>query len=96
MGRLMTLVEAVERLGEFDINDTIYAAVPWTEHSEVVVAPEPKPGSLPTEAAERGLKYFIEVNIAIDFLEDWIRSLKRKPATLEMCQRLIQYATSDA
>ncbi|QEX16440.1 hypothetical protein FRZ44_17330 [Hypericibacter terrae] len=96
MGRVVRLAEIVERLSEFDGNDTIYALEPWTEDSDAIVAPEPKSGGLPPEAAEAGMKYFLEISIASDFVEDWITSLKEKPSSSAVCQRLIQYAINDA
>jgi len=91
----MTLAEAVDRLAEFDSGDTIYAAQPWTEHSPVVIAPEPEAGGLPVEATQRGLAYFLEVDVASGFLEDWKRS-QGQPTSPAMCRRLIDYAVNDA
>jgi hypothetical protein len=91
----MTLSEAVDRLGEFDSGDTIYAALPWTENSPAVVAPEPEAGGMPVEATQHGLAYFLEVNVASEFLEDWKRSQAR-PSAQAMCRRLIAYAVNDA
>jgi hypothetical protein len=42
------------------------------------------------------LKYFLEVSIASDFLEDWIASLQDEPSASATCERLIQYAINDA
>jgi hypothetical protein len=92
----MTLAEAVGRLSEFDADDTIYAAEPWTVDSNVIVAAEPPSGGLPDEAAEHGLKYFLEISVASDFLEDWKNSLRDNPTTPAICQRLIAYAVNDA
>jgi hypothetical protein len=51
---------------------------------------------LPAPAAERGLTYFLEVNVASDFLEDWKSSLRDNPTAPAICQRLIAYAVNDA
>lgn len=96
MGQVMTLAQAVGRLSELDADDTIYAAEPWTENSNVIVAAEPPAGGLPAQAAERGLTYFLEVFIANDFLEDWKKSLPQTPTLPAMCERLIAYAVNDA
>jgi hypothetical protein len=96
MGRVDTLTEIVERLTEFDSNDTIYASEPWTEHSYGIVAPEPASGGLPAEAVEGGMKYFLEISIAKDFTQGWIEFSKENPSSLEICRRLIQYAINDA
>lgn len=42
------------------------------------------------------LKYFLEVNIARNFLQDWTASLETEPPLDAQCIRLIQYATFDA
>src|SRR5215813_4044437 len=42
------------------------------------------------------LKYFLEVNIARNFLQDWTASLEKEPPLDAQCIRLIQYATFDA
>ncbi len=92
----MTLIEAIRDLDSFDEEATIYAAEPWTETSTVLIAPELAAGGLPTEAAKLGLKYFLEVFIARDFLEGWTGNLKAEPTLEEKCARLIKYAITDA
>jgi len=90
----MTLIEAIRDLGKHDAEATIYAAEPWTEESQAVVAFEPEEGGLPVEA--ENLSYFLEVFIARDFLEDWEATLGASPTLQELCARLIQYAINDA
>ncbi|HTC95499.1 MAG TPA: hypothetical protein VK699_18785 [Terriglobales bacterium] len=92
----MTLLEAIRDLGSFEEGSTIYAAEPWTAESQAIIAPEPDTGGLPTEAQTLGLKYFLEVFIARDFLEGWVGGLDAEPTQQEKCARLIQYATTDA
>lgn len=86
----------IDRLAEFDSEDTIYAAEPWTEQSEAMVAREPDAGVLPPEALDTGMKYLLEVGIAQDFMEDWLASLKEHPTISAVCQRIIDYAINDA
>jgi hypothetical protein len=95
MGQVVRLVDVIDRLSEFDGEDTIYASEPWTEESEAMVAREPNAGGLPPEASRAGLKYFLEISIARDFVEDWIPSLDARP-TSAVCQRVIDYAINDA
>ena len=92
----MTLIEAIENLGTLDEESTIYASEPWTAGSTTIVAPEPKDGGLPPDAAKLGLKYFLEIFIARDFLDDWVANLDAEPTLQEKCARLIQYAIKDA
>jgi hypothetical protein len=92
----MTLLEAIRALHSLDEESTIYASEPWTEKSKAVVAAEPESGGLPAEAQERGMKYFLEVFVARQFLEGWLGSLDAEPTFQEKCARLIQYAITDA
>ena len=94
--KTMNLLEAVHDLDSLDEEGTIYAAEPWTEKSEVVVAREPESGGLPDEAEGLGLNYFLEVVAAREVMEDWISSLEREPTTQQRCSRLIEYAIKDA
>ncbi len=96
MGQVGRLIEIVARLSEFDEYDTIYAAEPWTENSDAMVATEPESGGLPLEASEAGMEYFLEIFISREFIEGWLPSLPQKPSLSETCQRLIEYATYDA
>jgi hypothetical protein len=92
----MTLIELVACIGSMDGDATIYTAEPWTRDSKVIVAHELDSGGVPHEARLRGLKYFIEVAIARDFLDSWTPTLKRHPSIEEKCERLIQYVINDA
>ena len=42
------------------------------------------------------MKYFLEVDIAREVVEDWIASLGEKPNSTAICRRLIRYAIDDA
>ncbi len=92
----MTLLEAIKSLAALDQESTIYAAEPWTDASTVVVEREPKGGTTASADGEHGLKYFLEVFIARDFIEDWSAGLDTEPTLQETCARLIQCATRDA
>ena len=58
--------------------------------TDAIVALEPERGGVPPEAAEVGMKYFLEVSIARDFVEDWIAALDEKPSSSAICKRLIR------
>ena len=92
----MNLLEAVRDLETLDEESTIYAVEPWTESSAVVVEREPETGGVPENAQKLGMKYFLEIFIARDFLEDWTASLDAEPSLAEKCARLIDYAIHDA
>jgi hypothetical protein len=102
MGQIVRLADIIARLSEFDIDDTIYAREPWTEGSDAMVATEPQPedweagGLPPPEATEAGLSYFLEINLAMELVEDWIEYLDADPGASAICERVIQYAINDA
>jgi len=79
-----------------DENGTIYAAEPWEENSAAIIVHEPTSGSSPAAAAEVGLRYFLEVSVAREFLEDWVGSLDSEPTLRAKVERLTQYAIDDA
>lgn len=91
----MTLLEAILGVDSLDDGSTIYAAEPWTDHSEVVIASEPESGGRPAEAQGLGLKYFLEVFVARDVLEGRAASLGTMPTPQEQCAVLIHYAIND-
>ena len=93
---MTSLIETVAELDALDDESTIYASEPWTENSKVIVALEPQSGGLPKSVEELGLKYFLEVFVAKEFLEGWISELGRTPNTAEQTARLIQYVINDA
>jgi hypothetical protein len=93
---VIRLADAVAGLASFDESATIYAAEPWNAESAAVIATEPESGGLPEGASPRGLKYFLEVSIARDFLEGWEATLSGRPSEQERCARLIRYAIDDA
>ncbi len=92
----MKLIEAIRVLDALDEEGTIYAAEPWTENSEAIVAREPETGGLPAEAKRLGLSYFLEVFIASEVIEDWTANLDTQPTLQQKCARVIEYAINDA
>lgn len=96
MGQIIRLGDAIDRLHEFDSEDTIYASEPWREHSDAMVARAQDQGGVPEEASGAGLRYFLEVSIAQEFLEDWFASLKERPTSSITLRRVIDYAINDA
>jgi hypothetical protein len=92
----MTLTEIIRDLESLDNEGTICAVKPWTENSKAIVVVEPEARRLPTEAANLGMEYFLDVFVAREFLEGWTANLDTQPTLQEKCARLIQYAISDA
>ena len=89
MGTIMTLLKVTQELENFDKEDTIYAAKPWTENSKAIVLREPESGELPNIDKELDLKYFLEIFIAHDFITEWASSLNTLPTLQEKCSKLI-------
>jgi hypothetical protein len=89
----MKLIDVVGALVSFDRQNTIYASESWTPDCEATVAPE---SAMPPVKLERlKMKYFLEVFIARDVLDDWTVSVE-SPLLRESCARLIHYAIYDA
>lgn len=95
-GKQMTLFEAVEGLDSLDDDSTIYAAEPWTGTSHAITLSEPNERVRAQQAAKLGLRYFLEVSIAREFLDGWATNFAQPPSPQEKCLRLIKYATNDA
>jgi hypothetical protein len=96
MGQVTKLIDVIAALESLDQDATIYVAEPWSSESPAVVEVEPPSGGLPQVAAQEGLKYFLEVFVARDFLADWKLERDRLPSVQERCERLIRYAVNDA
>jgi hypothetical protein len=93
----MRLIDLIAQLHALDDAETIYAKEPWSEDCEAMTAPEDRSGALAPPALEMsGFKYFLEVFIAQQFVDDWRQSTGRTPSASELCARLIQYAVNDA
>lgn len=90
------LLEVVDNLSSYDSDLTIYAVEPWTCDSEVVVSRQRGRGRRPAEAESIGAAYFIEIIIALEFLDGWRSTQSRPLSAREQCERLIHYATYDA
>ncbi|WP_165553130.1 DUF7716 domain-containing protein [Kribbella speibonae] len=88
----MTLGEAIERLGEFNREHTIYAAEPWTVDSEANVQQDPR-----STAPLDGLAYLLDVYTALDVIEVWSEHRDgARPTVAERCAALVYYANHDA
>jgi hypothetical protein len=92
----MTLRDIVQKLKQADHKATIYAVKPWNIHSEAMIALEPEEGGLPSEAKTKGMEYFLEISVAQDFMEEWIKSQKPDVSLEVQCDRFISYAENDA
>jgi hypothetical protein len=90
------LTDAIAALATLDPEATIYAAEPWHPDATALIIREPADGRLP-EAAERAkMTYFLEVRLAQDVADDWLRLKGASHDVLALCERLIGYAKNDA
>jgi hypothetical protein len=92
----MKLIELVWDLNTLDKRSTTYASRPWSDTSEAIVAYEPDAGRMPSGAERLNLKYFLEVFIARNFIEDWTANCETRPTIQQMCAKLIEYAANDS
>lgn len=93
---MTNLRETIQLLSQLSGDLTIYARRPWGADSEVLLAPEPEPGGLPDEARSRGMEYLIEVFVAREFLDGWVRAQAIEATVDQQCERLVDYAENDA
>lgn len=96
MGSKMTLLEAIRVLDALDTSHTIYAMEPWHADSSVIVGQEADDGTMPSEAAALGLKYFLEISITLEVIEGWRDNIEYTPTLEQICNMVIYYATYDA
>ena len=89
---IITLFQAVQKLDISHEKCTVYAVKPWAENSKAMILREFE--GVPLEAGTLGLKYFLEVAIANDFIQEWIDHLDVVPSPQQKCSRLIQHAMS--
>lgn len=96
MGTLGRLIDIFQQLNKFTCEEAIFAKKPWTQDSPALVLIVPETPDLPEEATKLGLSYLLEIDLAQDFLEDWVAAQDHDPTYLEQCERLIHYAIYDA
>ena len=82
MGQVRKLIDVVATMESLEEGATIYVGGPWSSESPAIVEVEPSSGGLPAAATKAGLKYFLEVFVAREFLAGCLLQGKkrRKPA----------------
>lgn len=95
-GKTMTLLDVVLEIDSFDESGTIYLSLPWTEASKAIVVIPSLAESTAVKANDCEFSYFLEIAIAREFLEDWMKTSNARPTLHEQCARLIQYVVNDA
>ena len=73
---------------------TIFLRSPWTADAEARVVEQDEKGGLPQDVLSEGLKYFLEISVAIEVLE--VLRDRRKSTTEDACRLLLYYAEYDA
>jgi hypothetical protein len=93
----MMLAHAIEALGSYDSEQTIYVSAHTSVsiESECVVVYETDDGAVPASAA--GMQYFLEVHLARDAISVWSRWRGgRLPSLSEKFDAISYYAEHDA
>ena len=80
------LLGLIANISELDQGSTIYVRRPWSPSSETLLVSDEVNTTVPRD----GFDYFLEVDIASDFLSDLSESDPQR-----RCERLIQYAVND-
>jgi hypothetical protein len=89
----VTLIEVLQSLATYPAEATILAEEPWSAQSRAVVCAFPS--ETPVDAMTKdGRRYFLEVAIARDLIEDLLSS--GCDDEIAMCDRVICYAINDA
>lgn len=96
------LIDIIRNLKDFDPYLTIYAQPSprgeWSEQSVAIVAQDVN-GYAPEQIAKRGFKYFLEIFITNEIIEDWIAIKKTTSDNVEsiesLCAMVIFYAEND-
>jgi len=91
MPTIMDLLKDIDRL---DPEDIIFAKPEWREDSEARIFPLMENNRLPPEAETLGYKYFLEVDVIRQVLNEF-RNQPDVPLVVK-CRRVIHYATFDA
>jgi len=89
---MTTLIDIVRRIDALDEEEVIFARQPWSSDSEAAVFRLTMDNKIPEEPIRMGLKYFLEVSVALELLDSPLREASFK----DQCERIIQYAINDA
>jgi hypothetical protein len=89
-----TIMDFINHIDDLDAEDVIFAKPDWHENAEARVFRLTEDFRAPPEAADLGFKYFLEVDVVHEVLEEF----RNKPevSLLTKCRRVIHYATYDA
>ena len=96
MGQIIKLGDVIKTIHKYDDEMTIYAEKPWNPDSLAIVELEPECEDRPRVAIDRNLDYFLEIFVAIEFIDGFLSNLKKQPSNEDICQHLISYASHDA
>lgn len=93
----MQLVELLKSLAEWDDEQTIYVAQPWSCKASAMLLIPSNDTTEPVVAGPITYEYFLELFIAKQVLEDFTACSEGASATeWQRCERLIRYARDDA
>jgi hypothetical protein len=89
-----TLWELIEHIDELNDEDVIFAKPDWNENTEARIFRLTPDYRAPPEASALGFKYFLEVDVVRQVLEEFRNKLDVSPRA--KCHRVIHYAIFDA
>ena len=90
------LVDAITLWPHWGRNQTLYLTEPWAADATLIIETVLPDDTLPVVRNGTRFSYFIEAQIAREFLEDFIASLPELPSPRTSAERLVRYAMDDA
>jgi hypothetical protein len=93
---MTTLLDLTKHIEDLDDQAVLFVKEPWSPTSEAALYRLGDDYAIPPEPQQMGFKYFIEVDIAKEFISGWLQNLNSTPSAEETCGRLIHYALHDA
>jgi hypothetical protein len=76
--------------------EVVYVAAPWSCEAVAIVVDLAPDTTQALNIDGVRFEYFLEFFIALEFIEDYVKSCSVAPSRRQMCERLIQYAINDA
>jgi hypothetical protein len=89
----MKLTEIIEQLSTLPDETFICVRRPWGRTSDAVLVPFTPDLRIPNEVKECGFEYFLEVSVAAEILEPF---LKVRPTPSQVFDFVLYYAENDA
>ncbi len=92
----MKLIDVVENIENIEDELIVFQENPDDYNSDVILTNSEKGGDLVENENGGKYHYLIEIFLAKEFIDDWVRSLDYTPSSEEITRRLHSYAINDA